>query len=129
MISMKCKKFRILAPMALTGEMDDLARRKFDKHLEVCERCRREFDELTATWVAIEIPKQSQITTNSLTQLKLFHNKRDIWNSELLSRVATAAIIAAIIFLMTLPFLIGKQKQDNPNWAIQNYSSAATTKY
>jgi hypothetical protein len=115
-------------PPALTGEMDDLTRRRFNKHFDSCEACRREFKELTATWNALVIPKQVHLTVNAPAQLKLYRTKRIFLDSELASRAATAAIIAAIILLIMLPFLLGKPKQPSTNWYNQNNSQSAAAR-
>jgi predicted anti-sigma-YlaC factor YlaD len=123
---MKCNKVRKIMPSALTGEMDDLTRHSFNKHLDACDGCRCDFKEVSGTWNQLVIPKQAQVAKNAPLQLKLFSPRRILLKSIFLNRAVTAAIVAAIIILLILPFIIAKPKQNNPKWQNQNASQSAS---
>ncbi len=50
---MNCEQFENSLPDALGGELSADQRAEFDKHVRVCERCRREFESTSAALSAI----------------------------------------------------------------------------
>ena len=60
---MKCGRFRELMMAALDNEISEAELRELEKHLETCDECRREFEELSAVADMvgdIELPRPSE---------------------------------------------------------------------